>query len=166
MVPFDPLSRLRVHLQAAERLLAAVEARVVRERTGAGRSDFGVLGCLAEAGPLSVSEVGRKLHLTSGAATSVIDRAERRGWVERRRRRADRRTVTVELTAEGRAVFERIDPEVRSGLVALFSGLSEVERAQLARLLEKLTSGDETEPIPEGIQPNYAESGLSGVIRR
>lgn len=135
----DPIPRLRVSLHAASQLLVDVEARVVRAQMAAVRTDHGVLWCLFDNGPLSVSEVGRKLHLTSGAVTTAIDRVERRGWVFRRRRPGDRRMVTVELTPAGRMVFERVDPELQTRLGDLFSGLDEVERAQLAFLLEKLT---------------------------
>ena len=143
MSALDQNGRLRVSLHAASRLLVDVEARVIREQIAAVRSDHGVLWGLYDDGPLSVSEVGRKLHLTSGAVTTAIDRVERRGWVFRRRRPGDRRMVTVDLTPAGRTVFERVDPELQTRLGDLFSGLNEVERAQLALLLEKVTTGGE-----------------------
>src|SRR6266849_8587769 len=42
-------------------------------------SDFGVLEVLLHKGPQSVSEIGRRVDLTSGSITTAIDRLEERG---------------------------------------------------------------------------------------
>jgi MarR family 2-MHQ and catechol resistance regulon transcriptional repressor len=39
-------------------------------------SDFGVLEVLLHKGPQSVSEIGRRVELTSGSITTAIDRLE------------------------------------------------------------------------------------------
>lgn len=158
----DLITRLRGHLDTAGRRLADLESRVMRDLMAAGRSDHGVLDCLHEAGPLSVSEVGRKLHLTSGAATSAIDRVERRKWVFRSPKPGDRRMVTVELTATGREVFERTEPLIRERVGTLFSGLNEVERTQLVSLLRKITVKGENEPSGDPLPAKQAEPGLTG----
>ncbi|MDE3181351.1 MAG: MarR family transcriptional regulator, partial [Acidobacteriota bacterium] len=54
-------------------------------------SDFGVLEALLHKGPLPVSALGRKVPLSSGSMTAVVDRLERRGWVKRGFAAADRR---------------------------------------------------------------------------
>src|SRR5258708_22000026 len=46
-------------------------------------SDFGVLEVLLHRGPQSVSEIGRRVDLTSGSITTAIDRLETRGLVVR-----------------------------------------------------------------------------------
>src|SRR5437660_12305774 len=46
-------------------------------------SDFGVLEVLLHKGPQSVSEIGRRVDLTSGSITTAIDRLEKRGLVAR-----------------------------------------------------------------------------------
>lgn len=133
---------LRLNLEKAAHVVNDLEAGLIREFMAAGRSDFGVLRCLRESGPCSVSEVGRELHLTSGAVTTAIDRVERKGWVVRRHSPRDRRVVTVDLTLTGREVFERTDPVLQDRLESLFSRLDAAERAQLGRLLEKLNRGE------------------------
>src|SRR3989442_9934825 len=53
-------------------------------------SDFGVLEVLLHKGPQSVSEIGRRVDLTSGSITTAIDRLERRGLVARAGPASDR----------------------------------------------------------------------------
>src|ERR1700681_1801678 len=46
-------------------------------------SDFGVLEVLLHKGPQSVSDIGRRVELTSGSITTDIDRLGQRGFVAR-----------------------------------------------------------------------------------
>lgn len=54
-------------------------------------------------GPVSVGELGRRLHLDSGTLTPLLKRLEQIGYVVRRRDAADERRVLIELTPEGAA---------------------------------------------------------------
>ncbi|MGH3087718.1 MAG: MarR family transcriptional regulator, partial [Rubrobacteraceae bacterium] len=68
---------------------------------GLHATDVRALWVLAEAGaPLAVGELGGRLDLSNGAATRVVDRLERAGYVERGRDATDRRRVKVRLTGE------------------------------------------------------------------
>ena len=107
-------------LHAASRLLTTFERNRIREICNMGVSDFQVLLRLDEGGTLTVSELGRKLLLSSGSVTTAIDRVERRGLVERRPDPADRRGVLVNLTEAGREVVGLRRPEIRDGVEAAF----------------------------------------------
>ena len=73
---------------------------------GLPTSDANALGQLvwaAEGGaPLSPAELSRRLGMTSGATTVLLDRLERAGLVVRSRESTDRRRVTVRPSPEGR----------------------------------------------------------------
>jgi DNA-binding MarR family transcriptional regulator len=60
-------------------------------------SDLDALEHLEERGPLTQRELGRRLPLSSGAVTMLVDRLERAGLVTRRPNPADRRSVLLEL---------------------------------------------------------------------
>lgn len=53
--------------------------------------------------PVTVGELGTRLHLDSGTLTPLLKRLEQIGYVARRRDPADERRVLVELTADGAA---------------------------------------------------------------
>ena len=65
-------------------------------------ADLRCLDWLSE-GPLSASRLAEATGLSSAATTAMIDRLERKGFVQRARHDTDRRQVLVELTDEGQA---------------------------------------------------------------
>lgn len=58
--------------------------RALADYLGVGRTDLRCLDLIIRAGPQTASELGRKLHLTRGSMTTLIDRLERARYVQRR----------------------------------------------------------------------------------
>jgi MarR family 2-MHQ and catechol resistance regulon transcriptional repressor len=116
----------------------AAHARRHIESLGLGESDFSVLEALLHKGPLPVNLIGRKVLLTSGSMTSAVDRLERQGLVERRKRPEDRRVRLVQLTPKGRRLIAEAFPEHERAMGLAASGLGERDRATLIRLLKRL----------------------------
>ena len=84
---------------------------------------------------LTLGELSRRLMVTNGNVTGLVDRLTEDGLVERRVRRADRRSATVRLTDEGKALFAKMAGAHRSWIAELFGGLEETDQAQLSALL-------------------------------
>lgn len=53
----------------------------------------------------TVSQVAKKLHLTPGTMTAITDRLIKKGYVERKRDKADRRIIRLYLTNKGRVLY-------------------------------------------------------------
>src|SRR4030088_354592 len=70
-------------------------------------SDFATLEVLLHKGPQKLTEIGRRINLTSGAVTTAIDRLESGSLVARALDGADRRTRVVSLTPHGKAVISK-----------------------------------------------------------
>ncbi len=103
-----------------------------------GMSDFAILEALLHKGPLAVNTLGAKVRLTSGSATTAVDRLEAKGLVERKADAHDRRARVVHLTAEGRKLIQTAFAEHADALEKAASSLSRRERAELMGLLKKL----------------------------
>ena len=101
-------------------------------------SDFAVLEVLLHKGPQSVSEIGRRVELTSGSITTAIDRLERRGLVARAAHASDRRARVVDLTPAGKALITPVFATHKQAMDRAAQGLSKTERATLIALLKKL----------------------------
>ncbi|TFH59113.1 MAG: MarR family transcriptional regulator [Gemmatimonadales bacterium] len=137
----DEEARVALRLWVAmARAQAAIGAREQRDlsRRGLTRGELGVLDALYFKGPLLVGEIQRKLLVSSGGMTYLIDRLEERGHVERRRAPEDRRSVYAALTPEGEAYFEEIFPGHARGLASSVSVLSQEEQVRLTALLKKV----------------------------
>src|SRR5216683_7577465 len=101
-------------------------------------SDFGVLEALLNKGPQSVSEIGRRVDLTSGSITTAIDRLEKRGLVARAADAGDRRARVVHLTPEGKARITQVFATHKQAMDRAARGLSKAERGTLIELLKRL----------------------------
>ena len=101
-------------------------------------SDFGVLEVLLHKGPQSVSEIGRRIDLTSGSITTAIDRLEQRGLVARAAHASDRRARVVHLTPNGKARITNVFATHKEAMDRAAHGLSKAERGTLIELLKKL----------------------------
>ena len=101
-------------------------------------SDFGVLEVLLHKGPQSVSEIGRRVDLTSGSITTAIDRLETRRLVARAAHASDRRARVVHLTPDGKARITQVFARHKDAMDRAAQGLSKAERGTLIELLKKL----------------------------
>jgi MarR family transcriptional regulator, 2-MHQ and catechol-resistance regulon repressor len=122
------------------RAMAAVQAHAQADiaRHGLTVTEFGVLEALYHKGPLLLGEVQRKILVTSGGVTYLVDRLAARGLVERRRCDSDRRATYAALTPEGEAMIREIFPVHAASLHRALAGLNAEEKEQAIRLLRTL----------------------------
>jgi MarR family transcriptional regulator, 2-MHQ and catechol-resistance regulon repressor len=101
-------------------------------------SDFAILEALLHKGPQPVSELGRRIDLTSGSMTTAIDRLETRHLVTRVDHATDRRAWVIHLTLDGEALIEKVFAGHEAAMEQAMRGLSKSERATLTDLLKRL----------------------------
>jgi MarR family 2-MHQ and catechol resistance regulon transcriptional repressor len=106
-------------------------------------SDFAILEALLHKGPQPVSELGRRIDLTSGAMTTAIDRLEMRRLVARSDHATDRRAWLIHLTPEGQALITKVFAGHEEAMERAMRGLSRAERATLTDLLKRLGTSAE-----------------------
>lgn len=86
--------------------------------------------------PLTVGELGNRLHLDSGTLTPLLKRMETMGLVARERDRADERRVLVRVTRAGWEMRDRVaDVPVR---LVEGMGITEGDALVLRALLDQL----------------------------
>ena len=107
-------------------------------RHGLTLTEFGVMEALYHKGPLLLGEVQRKILVTSGGVTYLVDRLVAKGLVERRRCEKDRRAWYAALTEEGEALIREIFPQHADAVARAVSGLDETEKEGAIRLLRTL----------------------------
>lgn len=122
-------------MQAYQRSTQAFDDAVGRAM-GLNPTDLRCLDWLVD-GPKAAGELSAGTGLSSAATTTLIDRLERKGFVQRVRDLDDRRRVLVEMTADGRARVGRYyGPIVKEGS-ELFSDTTD---EQLARMRDWLVA--------------------------
>ncbi|MFB9276650.1 MarR family winged helix-turn-helix transcriptional regulator [Cohnella cellulosilytica] len=116
-------------------------AQAILGRTGAEHDlsiiQIRLLGILRDREP-SMAQLARHLGLDKSSITGLVDRAERRGLVERTTSSTDRRGYNVRVTAAGWQIIRAVGDEIERQINAVFARLTEVERAQFAALATKI----------------------------
>ena len=106
---------------------------------------------MSGAGGLGPSDLARRLHMTTGATTTLLDRLEARGHVERERHPSDRRKVIVHVTPHARdEVLQHVRP-MTAEIMALAEGLTEDQRQTVGAFLDEvaaIVARHATRPVP------------------
>ena len=92
-------------------------------------------------GTTSVRDLGRRLYLDSGTLTPVLKTLEQQQLITRERSKQDERVLLVTATAKGGALRE--EALAQQPDMALNTGLSAEEEAQLAALLGKMLAHEQ-----------------------
>jgi len=142
----DPMSkrrlRLWLRLLSVTRITEAELREFLRVDHGSTLPRFDVMAALRRADDaLTMSELSRRLLVSNGNTTTVVDRLELDGLVTRTPSATDRRVVHVALTGAGRRHFDELAAQHEDRLDSLFGGVSAAEVDALEELLQRLTPG-------------------------
>jgi MarR family transcriptional regulator, 2-MHQ and catechol-resistance regulon repressor len=113
-----------------------VDADIARH--GLTTTEFGILEVLRHKGPLLLGEIQRKVLVTSGGITYLVDRLVAKGLVRRELSPDDRRARFAVLTPEGTQLIDRIFPEHARCVARAMNGLDADEQKAAAALLRTL----------------------------
>jgi DNA-binding MarR family transcriptional regulator len=96
--------------------------------------------------------IGELIGLNPTQMVFLVDELEGRGFVERRRNPADRRSYALYLTDAGREMLAKVQAAGRAHQGMLGSSLSEDERQQLTALLRRVAQeqGITEQSLPGG----------------
>ena len=137
-------------LESHNLMLAEIRRRLSDSAT---MPRFDLLANLDRQDGQTLAALSRRMLVTPGNLTGLVDRAERDGVVERRADPKDRRLSRVFLTDKGRALITEILPLHAGHVGALLSGLDASERRELRQLLGKLRDSLATALTPEKESP-------------
>ncbi len=113
-----------------------------------------ILMRLQVGGPTMVSELAHSLGISIPSASSIVDRMEEHGLVERARNEIDRRVVHVAVSEHGRAVAEEFHGPKQAYLQHLLDSMSDEELIHVVRGAEailRVLEIDQRVDAPDGI---------------
>lgn len=138
--------------RAAESLHAHAKADI--ESHGLTFTEFAILEALYHKGRMLLGEVQKKILVSSGGITFLIDKLEKRGLVRRALCESDRRARYAELTDEGQALMARIFPSHAEAIRRAMSGLGLADQRAATALLKTLgTEAAALEPVGAEKEP-------------
>ncbi|WP_276691692.1 MarR family winged helix-turn-helix transcriptional regulator [Exiguobacterium chiriqhucha] len=115
------LKAITVLLRASQSIQDVVKQEVAEY--GLNPTEFSVLELLYHKDDQPIQTIGKKVLLTSGSMTYIVDRLEAKGYLIRKACPSDRRVTYAALTEEGRTLMSRIFPAHEQRMDELFDGL-------------------------------------------
>lgn len=97
----------------------------------------------------SIKTVSEALHVTSSAATQIVDGLVRTAYVTRATDVHDRRSVLLTLSRKGRTVLIRMRTRVEANAQKLFSALSDADLEKYCMLTSKLVPKKTPSVLPK-----------------
>jgi len=131
--------RVWLRLLSCANMIEAEIRRRLRREFGVTLPWFDAVAQLyREADGLTMSALSRRLMVTNGNATSLVDRLVAEGHATRKAEPQDQRVLRVRLTRKGRTAFERIHPAHRQWISDLMAATKQTDLARLYGLLANL----------------------------
>lgn len=106
---------------------------------GLNLSEFETLELLFHKGAQTIQDIGKKVLLTSGSMTYVVDQLVRKELVVRKVSEEDRRVTFVELDEKGTSLMRDIFPQHERCITELFSALTTEEIIDLTETLKRIS---------------------------
>ena len=103
-------------------------------------AQFFLLGYLANENFLTMTDISKKMGHSTAAATGLVDRLEKLGYVQRLHASEDRRKVMVQITRKGIDLVDRMREDITGSLVDLMSELDKDEQEALLTSYGKLST--------------------------
>ncbi len=127
-------------LVALRRIIRAADLHSKRllKESGLTTPQVLVLQSILDLGEVTTGQISNRMHLSQGTVTTILDRLEARGLVERYRSTSDRRVVHTRLTKDGRSVLKKAPSPLHERFVAKFSELSPTKQGQIIKVLDNI----------------------------
>lgn len=159
---------------ALRRITRAIDlhSRGLLHEYGMTLPQLAALRAAGELQPVSMSALARAIHVSQATLTGILDRLERRQFVQRFRSGTDRRSVVVELTPQGSELLESAPSLLQDGFRRELLRLAPWEQTQMLSTLQRIASMMDapSEMLPDAVPavptdgPRFGEAGLAGFV--
>jgi len=124
--------RLWLRLLTCANLVEAEIRKRLREQFGTTLPRFDLMAQLERSSDgILLGELSRRMMVSNGNVTGLVDRLVQEGLIERQVSEHDRRSARVRLTEQGRATFTRMARAHSDWLAELLAGISPEEQTEL-----------------------------------
>lgn len=108
-----------------------------------------VLRLLLNKGSMSSADLSRLMYVTPSNMTGIIDRLEKKGLIERKRKEGDRRVTMIILTGAGKSMSENIPDPIEKKFINQLADLENEHVQLLAMAMNQILSLVDIEDIEE-----------------
>jgi MarR family transcriptional regulator, 2-MHQ and catechol-resistance regulon repressor len=135
-VATDELKAVTVILRTSQAIQEVIRKDVVKY--GLNPTEFSVLELLYHKGDQPTQMIGKKILLSSGSITYVVDKLVNKNYVIRKACPKDRRVTYAALSDSGMELMNRIFPKHKTIIEEVFDQLDADEITETVELLKRI----------------------------
>ncbi len=105
-------------------------------------AQFFLLGYLAKEDYLTMTDISKKMGHSTAAATGLVDRLEKLGYVQRLHASDDRRKVMVQITRKGIDLVDKMREDIVENLVEVMAGMDAGTAEAIMEASDSFKSGE------------------------
>ena len=134
---------------SVRRLVRAVylDTQKISKRYGLTGPQSAVLRNLFNNGPMSSADLSRKLYVTPSNITGIIDRLEKKKFVERIKKEGDRRVALINLTEAGKELSRTLPDPIMKKFIGELADLEPEHVQLLAMAMNQILNLIDTEEV-------------------
>lgn len=106
-----------------------------------------LMRAIQEMGNVTIKELSNQTNVSQATTTTIIDRLELNGYVQRIRSVADRRKVHANLTEKGQELLNNAPPPLQDNFVKKFQNLEAWEQSLLLSSMQRVSAMMNAEDI-------------------
>ena len=136
-------------LVALRRIIRATDlhSRKLGKKTGLTTPQLVIIQAVGDLKDPTVSDIAKAVSLSLATVTTILNRLERNGIVNRARSSVDRRRVIVTLTEEGQSLKSSAPKPLQDSFVDRFSRLESWEQHLIVASLERVAAMMDAEDL-------------------
>ena len=133
------------------RLIRAVylDSQKISKRYGLTEPQSAVVRNLYNNGPMSSADLSRTLYVTPSNITGIIDRLEKKQFVERIKKEGDRRVALITLTDAGKELSKTLPDPIMKKFIAELADLEPEHVQLLAMAMNQILNLIDTKDVEE-----------------
>lgn len=127
-------------LVALRRIIRAVDlqSKRINKASGLTTPQILILRAIDTLGEVTTGRLSDTVTLSQATVTTILDRLEGRGLIERYRSTVDKRVVHTRLTTTGRRALKKAPPLLHERFVEAFSSLDHASQKQMIATLDEV----------------------------
>lgn len=129
-------------LISLRRVIRAIDlhSRQLNKQSGLTGPQLMVMQKIAQLDAPLAKQVAQEITLSAATVTTIINRLESRGLVNRQRSESDKRKVHLYLSDSGQAILDDAPKPLQDHFIKRYQNLDEWEQSQLLSSIERIAS--------------------------
>lgn len=145
--------RCRELLVSMRKIMQAIDihSRMLNKKFGLTGPQLIILNQIANQEPISITPLAKLTSLKQATVTDITKRLEAKGYLSRKKREDDKRSVSLLLTRKGREIIANLPPLLQERFAGRFIDLENWEQMMILSSFERvvnLMAAEEIEASP------------------